>query len=69
LTVGVVGYITFVYLRYYSIILYEIDPIIAIIQVGIFVCFPILIFWALGALLTQDPGFVTKKFIAAKLEE
>jgi hypothetical protein len=70
LTVGVVGFISYVYLTVYLPILnmrYNFNGQVGInkahVAGAIFIIFPFMIYWVLAQIVLSDPGYVTKKMI------
>ena len=70
LTVGVVGFISYVYINVYLRILtmrHEYNGgtgvNMAYVFGTIFIVFPVMIYWVLAAIVLSDPGYVTKKMV------
>lgn len=71
LTVGVVGYISYVYLLTYIPLLYlyvehglhGYSNITVTLRAIFFIIWPVMIFWTLGAIVCGDAGVIDKKFI------
>jgi len=64
LTVGVVGFVSYIYITVYVPALIELNQATKAYIVGsIFVIFPTLIFWVLIRIVCGDPGHVTTKLI------